>query len=323
MSALSRCWFPLVTSVESTTGGDDPDAAARVKQAAILYDELLFERGALHVNISEHGSLLMHRALNEEEVPQQLLRNPPGVDKHRLDVTLDDPRTGERIVVYDGVVTDPYAAELEYCVFSALAELNTGWARAVDPRLPEQPEFSVLLPRRDRDPALTIEQRAAQAWHDYVHHHLAQVAPHAREMQAALSVSAPIARAFGPQPQQIAASRAVRLAVPDVSGLSWEQVLRFREHPAAGEARQRLRELADALPGGQELAVLRFERDLLAAEKDVMKKARSRARLGRLALTVTGVPFASAANELIEPLTERLGERGSWAAAVGLLRDAP
>jgi hypothetical protein len=318
----SRCLFLLATSVEPTVRSDDPDARARVKQAAVLYDELLFERGALQVNVGEDGTLETHRSLDENEDPGSVLCDPPGVAHHAISVRVDVEDSGET-VVFDEMLTSPYAAELEYSVFAELHEFNTGWALAIEPRLPEEPEMLIHLPRKGISPQLTRDERLAVGWQDYVGHHARRAAPLAVELDAAVSASGPVARALAPNARQTAASRALAAAVPDVTSLPWERVMDFREHPAAAEARERLWRLAADLERGPDpAAVIAFERDLHSAEREVMRRTRRHAKLGRIALSLTGLgAIAAVVGELADPFAERLAARGGWPAAIGLLRD--
>src|SRR4051812_37780155 len=53
---MSRIYFPLKTSVELFGDRATPEAVTRVKQAALLYDEVVVEDGLLTANISTAGS---------------------------------------------------------------------------------------------------------------------------------------------------------------------------------------------------------------------------------------------------------------------------
>lgn len=53
---MSAIFFPLRTSVELFEDRQSPAAAARAKEAAILFDRLIFEAGLCDVTISEEGS---------------------------------------------------------------------------------------------------------------------------------------------------------------------------------------------------------------------------------------------------------------------------
>lgn len=52
---MSRIYFPLKTSVELFGDRETPEAIARVKQAAALYDEVIVEDGLFTAGISTEG----------------------------------------------------------------------------------------------------------------------------------------------------------------------------------------------------------------------------------------------------------------------------
>ena len=132
--------------------------------------------------------------------------------------------------------------------------------------------------------------------------------------------------------QDIPAGTALRLFVPDVSRLSWEQVATFREHPASNEARGRLRawELESARAGtgedrDRQMAVAaRVVVDLQAAIEELRPSLGE--ALGReLVLGVTSLfPIVGAgvarAVSFEENVRRNLRYRRSWPAALELLR---
>ena len=52
----SKMLFPLRTGVELFADPGMPEAGARAKQAAVLYDEVVFETGLYEVSIAETGT---------------------------------------------------------------------------------------------------------------------------------------------------------------------------------------------------------------------------------------------------------------------------
>jgi hypothetical protein len=54
---MTRCFFPLRTSVEWFDNPESPAIEGRIKQAAVLYDELLFEDGMVEIDITDHGAI--------------------------------------------------------------------------------------------------------------------------------------------------------------------------------------------------------------------------------------------------------------------------
>jgi hypothetical protein len=72
MLTTRTAWFPLRSNIAYfETMGPSLDIEARVKQMAMLSDELLFEPGMLDVTISEEGSFDSHiplSQLSEEDI---------------------------------------------------------------------------------------------------------------------------------------------------------------------------------------------------------------------------------------------------------------
>jgi hypothetical protein len=54
---MQRAYFPLRSSVELFADPSSPEPVSRAKQAAILYDEVVFEVGLLDASITALGSL--------------------------------------------------------------------------------------------------------------------------------------------------------------------------------------------------------------------------------------------------------------------------
>src|SRR5437016_5570138 len=59
---MSRIVFPLSTSLEVATGQETLSAVERAKQAAILFDEIIFEEGLLVVEVGSTSWPIGRRA---------------------------------------------------------------------------------------------------------------------------------------------------------------------------------------------------------------------------------------------------------------------
>lgn len=57
LSNVARCIFPLRTSVEWFDNQASPAIEGRAKQAAVLYDEVVFEDGFVEIDITDGGSI--------------------------------------------------------------------------------------------------------------------------------------------------------------------------------------------------------------------------------------------------------------------------
>src|ERR1700761_7043227 len=53
---IRKVFFPLRSAVELFADPRSPDAVTKAKEAAVLYDELIFEDGLLDVSITPNGS---------------------------------------------------------------------------------------------------------------------------------------------------------------------------------------------------------------------------------------------------------------------------
>ncbi len=140
----SRILFPLATTVEPTYANDVPYRESLLKMATVLYDEVLFERGAYTVSIAEDGAI-QHEWADDEAVDYRHILTSPGPFT-RLNLVLHlcpGDRTGDgqaiEVLRNGEPVTEPisvqrefdmcveYASEIEHSLVAALAEFNTGW----------------------------------------------------------------------------------------------------------------------------------------------------------------------------------------------------
>lgn len=133
---MSRCFFPLRTSVEWFDDPASPAIEGRVKQAAVLYDELLFEDGFVEIDITDGGSMNMwHPA--EAATPERLGQanqrieaGAPVVFSIGKQPALDVPAAPEDMrVMMAGSLQQHYVAELMYSVMSRFADYNDGWGK--------------------------------------------------------------------------------------------------------------------------------------------------------------------------------------------------
>jgi hypothetical protein len=157
----------------------------------------------------------------------------------------------------------------------------------------------------------------------------------ARELGAALQVSTlfePMLERYG---WTASGTTALEVVAPNLSALGWEQVLTFREHPGAQEARQMLAEVEIAAveqePGDARAFLTRVSQQmtdgLLAAlgdkrtniARDVAEEA---AKAGISLIPVAG-PFIAGGISATEIGAAKLKESRSGLAALMKLRDDP
>ena len=130
-------FFPLRTSVELFEDRTSPAAVARAKEAAILFDRLLFEAGLFDVTIGEDGSWsswLPPDHITPEHLERSRQIIPAGSP---LQVSMQQEASpggepvGERHVVLSTPVGVQYMSEFESGILRDLAEFNPDWLDVV------------------------------------------------------------------------------------------------------------------------------------------------------------------------------------------------
>ena len=330
----SRIVFPLATTVEPTYANEVPYRESLLKVATVLYDEVLFERGALSVSIASDGAV-QHEWADEQAADFKRILTSPGpfsrVDLELQIVPGDTLGDGSPITAtFNGQpITKPtvlerrfdmcveYASEIEHSLAAPLADFNTGWLVAVDPVARPVSEISLLF----------FNKPGESLWEQYAAATIERMVGLAQHHDAALAVGPTHPRTVRePGPHQRYA-RALACLVPDVSTLPWETVIEFRDHPAAQAAREQLWDLAQRHGSGdrRDLAVA-IEKQLRLAERRTLSAAQQQqagARILLSGLPHAPIPFVSGiATEAVNRLISRRVLRQSWADAVKRLEDA-
>lgn len=332
---MSRCLFPLRTSVDWFDARDSPAIEGRVKQATVLYDELLFEDGLLEVDITDGGA--MHMWHPPESATEELLAETNRRIAVGAPVVFSvgkQPARGvtaaseDMHVMMAGSLRKRYVAELMYSVMSRFADYNDGWAQIAFTGNMQSHDFDRFMPHRSTralwDTQLLAEMRESEPWlRDFVVKAFDRDAALAHRLKAIFNVS-PL---FQPMlaerlPQGLAPSPEDTLTYlfPDVSDLPWDVVMEFRQHEAALEARTRLQDVVvRAREEGLTAADNQLTRDMLFAEKDLRKRHSLKERLTKMMVSVVPVAggvLAEGASAAAE------GARGKhdWVGALRLLR---
>jgi hypothetical protein len=329
----SRIILPLATTVEPTYANEAPYRESLLKMATVLYDEVMFERGAYSVSIADEAAL-QHEWADESAVDFERILSSPGPfvrldvelrvapgdtlgDGSPIDVILDGrPSTKPTVLQRQFDMCVEYASEIEHSLAAKLAEFNTGWLIAVDPVARPVNEFSLLFFNRPGE----------RLWEQYADATVKGMEALARRHGAALAVGPmhrPDLREPGPHQRY---ARAFACVVPDVSALPWETVIQFRDHPAARQAREQLWEMGQAHGAGDrgDLA-LAIEKRLRRAERETLGVAQRKQTGARVLLSGVPdlpIPFVSGmATEAVNRLISRRVLRQSWADAVQRLED--
>lgn len=333
---MSRCLFPLRTSVEWFDDPASPAIEARVKQAAVLYDEILFEDGFVEIDITDGGATHMWyppEAATQDRLEQANRHIKPGapvVFSIGKQPARGVPAAPEDMhVMMAGSLQHRYTAELMYTVMSGFADYNDGWAQITFTGNLQAHDFDRFLPHRSTsalwDNELMPDLRENEPWlRDFVVKAFDRDAALAERLDATFNVS-PLfqpmlasrrTEALAPTPEDT-----LTYLFPDVSNLPWEMVMEFRHHKAAGEARARLQEAVErAHQDGITAADNELTRDMLFAEKELRKRHSLTERLTKMAVSI--VPVAGG---VLSEGTSAAAERGrgkhDWVAALSLLRE--
>jgi hypothetical protein len=249
----SRIIFPLHTSVELFHDRRALAPAGRVKHAAVLYDEVVIEAGMLQVAISDTFSRTSWHPPDDLTPRKRAELRRPAAPGERLTIAFAaEDEVGVPSERFDFAVEGPIAqrhtAEFHTNVLDALTALRPDWLHIVATGRGSLPDE--LGKRQDR---LNFEDLRAtdllrelpQFERDYVRKGFNRDVLVAGEFGAALSVTPlfePMATRRGLMPASGTGLTALRFAVPDLDGVPWEQIMEFREHAGADEARARLRE---------------------------------------------------------------------------------
>jgi hypothetical protein len=100
LRVVSRAYFPLRSSVELFHDPTSPKPIARAKEAAVLFDELIFEDGLFEASLNPESSIQQYKSadLVTDEDSRAARVIPEGMAGFRLDVTIEGP-DGQPIVL--------------------------------------------------------------------------------------------------------------------------------------------------------------------------------------------------------------------------------
>lgn len=256
----SRMFFPLRGGVELFSDRAMPEAAARAKQASVLYDEVVFEPGLYEVSIAEGGSndwWIPPADLKRGQLGREIRMQEPGTN---FSVAMGLEGGHEMVSMIDSPLVVEYASEYHTGILNELASFAPGWVKVATlggnpfPMSTEPGEFWRRQQRADqRDEALMPEARRGPGRYkrNWIIKAFNQDAVASSIVGASFnptSLFAPIARHragdLATDPPRDGRT-ALEVLAPDLSGLPWETVLEFRDHPGSVEARAMLREFEE------------------------------------------------------------------------------
>lgn len=338
---MTRIFFPLRTSVELFQQPDSLAAAARVKQAAVLYDELIFESGLYDVTVTPQGS---H---NWWTPPQQITaerledtRRPvPLGGQFTLAIGKQDApgvAAKEMHVAIQGEISARYVAEFHSGILAELEPLEPDWvstvpAGATRPGNPGEPVWEAI---RELDFGDLGDTDLLPGAETFLRSFISSAFNRDSVLAAALGASFNLTPLFAPMLEHRAAateragSESLRILVPDLAALPWEEILEFRDHQGSAEARERLREFerlaVEQEPEDAYEFIVRVAHEVTRAQRatiedmatNLPEEIAKQALLGGVSvIPAIGPPVAHLA-ELASTVSEARDFNHSWIAAL-------
>jgi hypothetical protein len=343
---MTRIYLPLRSSVEFFQDSTSPEPVTRAKQAAILYDEVVFEDGLLDASLTESGSFInyMPRGMfNEADLTAARTIYPPG-SGFRVEMQLNpgstDPEQPELVLpALEGTFTAKYAAEWYTGVIEELQHVKPPWAKAFQMN-DEQLGNSGLVPVTQEIRAMIGDVDLGEIdliRREYLIQSFCRDAAVAAQLDAAVNVTSlfePLVTAasgIGLQ-QDPAGTVALEVVTPNVSASSWEQISEFRDHHGSAEAREKLREIERCALADDPGDVLSFQTRVAQEVTDLLfgviqdlsgspgrRVAREAANTGISFIPLVG-PILGPGASMAETGYEIVQNRRSWYAALMKLR---
>jgi hypothetical protein len=299
----SRCFFPLRTSVELFDDATSPRIESRIKQAAVLYDELLFERGMYEATATT-DHLIEHVHAPENVTDQQIARanrRDPHVHALRTVIEIDHPDIPP--LVSEGRITGQYAAEFEFSLISRLTDFNDGWVTLLDIADLKRDAFLAESPRQLRPRSDNADDHRLEAF---------ALNAFQRDQAAATFLGADfnISPLFAPAAGHLthtATENTLTYLCPYVGQCPWEQIAEFRAHDAAQHARQLLWDWHKrAEQHGPEAAGSALQRELQAATLELRERFQFVSHATEIAVsTVVPQPVGPLLGKAVALLRER------------------
>ncbi len=347
MHATRKVWFPLCSNVAYfETTGPRLNLVGRVKEMAILSDELFFEPGILDVNVAELGLSswwLPPGALTDEEIRKR--RRAAKGGRFYFGVAEQkgpgQPAAGPTHAVIDGALQQGFLAEYELSLREWGLD-DVGWAslggipgeaeatakqiaREEDRRewpgrgAPTLSDNSFLDDRLKKDLNLDLARGAVMGTPVVVDELHAPMLRHKADMESSQFEGI-----------NVPGSAALRAWVPAFHTVPWKDIVALHDHDAIGAFREKLIEAEEAvadLPEPERPTALKdVGLDELAKKirECVPTPGRVAAEVGAsLALDVlsVGVPFLGTAAAGLKGMAELQRQQLEWTAVLLALRE--
>jgi len=337
----SAVFFGLSTAVELFKDPRSAQAVTRAKEAALLYDRVIFEIGMLDVTVGEGGSSsfwIPPDGITDERrararIPTEV-GSPFSLSFGKQEAFGVPVHEEDMVTMISTNVTHAYVAEFHTGILDETHPLELDWVEVAE--LPTT--FSA-----DDDLGKAIRAADFQDWTDK------QLMPDRQKFERdliyksfnrdvtvanAIGATISVTPLFNPMiqhrglPLERSGDKALNILVPNLSALSWEAVDDFRSHPGCSEARAMLRmfesNVAELEPDDDVAQIQTLAAEITGVYQQALND--SRTRLGReladealktSVAMVPGVgPIAEKAATVTQIAREWNRERRSWTAAI-------
>lgn len=343
---VSRCLFPLQTSVELFDDPTSPAATTRVKQAAVLYEELLIEGGLYEIDLTSAGSF-SNWLPPEHLTPERLVESRRVIELGApVTFTIGEeeaegvpaPPEAMRTLV-DAPLSKRYVAEFYSGVLDELAPFGPDWVRelVVPPKVPTATKLGHAIWRPNSADSFDKNlMRDRDRWRRrFTYQAFNRDAALAGSLDAAFNLTSlfePML-ARGQLEPRTAGETALRVVAPDLGRLPWEAIIEFREHGGSEEARAKLGEFDRRAAESESADALEYfarvsqevTRALFQAVKELRPKLGEEVAKETAKTGVSLIPFAGPFLEKVATAAELGHEthkwRHSWVAALMELGD--
>lgn len=250
---MERLYLPLRSSVEFFEDPAGVAPATRVKESAVLFEQLIFDDGQLIATIGDSMNLEILRP--RHELSEADLSNPQPPARPGEEVVLSigtESNPGERAkrmqTVQQTVVQRTYAVQWHSVAIDKLMELNVPWAALATP---SDSTLARVAGPIAQAKAEFIERAEGSAFSpqqiDFAAKSLARDGVLAATFGASINVSpmfVPMIRRTHGMPL-ITGADALAIVAPNLQQLTWESIAEYRELPGSVEARGLLREFEE------------------------------------------------------------------------------
>lgn len=248
---MNRIYFPLRSSVEffEDPGGATP--AARAKEAAVLFDQVVFEDGQIIATVGAQMNWMMHRPrheLTDEDLEDA--RPPAGPGESMMIAVGTETTPGkpapEMQSIGETVVMQAYSAQWHTAAIDELQALEVPWAAIATPS--DETLERLAKPIQQATGEFTTRAQGgglSPMQVDFVAKSLARDAMFAAALGASINVTSMFAPMIEGAEQEATGSDALAFMVPNLEHLPWEEIAEHRERSGSVEARGLLREVEE------------------------------------------------------------------------------